>query len=91
MTTLTRREWLTLTSAAGASLALDPGLAFAQQKIITRAIPSSGEAIPVIGLGSSATFSQVARSEDVAALREVLRTLVDQGATVFDTAPRRYR
>jgi aryl-alcohol dehydrogenase-like predicted oxidoreductase len=52
-----------------------------------RAIPSTGERIPVVGLGSSATFSQVARSEDVSALNEVLRTLVDMGGRVFDTAP----
>jgi aryl-alcohol dehydrogenase-like predicted oxidoreductase len=56
-------------------------------QLIMRAIPSSGERIPVVGLGSSATFSQVARSEDVTALREVLRTLVDMGGRVFDTAP----
>ena len=56
-------------------------------QLITRAIPSSGERIPVVGLGSSATFSQVARTEDVTALREVLRTLVAMGGRVFDTAP----
>jgi aryl-alcohol dehydrogenase-like predicted oxidoreductase len=53
----------------------------------TRPVPSSGEQLPVIGLGSSATFSQVARSEDVAALREVITTLVERGGRVFDTAP----
>jgi aryl-alcohol dehydrogenase-like predicted oxidoreductase len=58
-----------------------------QQQVITRAIPSTGEKIPIIGLGSSATFSQVARSEDVSALKEVLRALVANGGTVFDTAP----
>jgi aryl-alcohol dehydrogenase-like predicted oxidoreductase len=56
-------------------------------KLITRAIPSTGEQIPVVGLGSSATFSQVARSEDVTALREVFRALVETGGRVFDTAP----
>jgi aryl-alcohol dehydrogenase-like predicted oxidoreductase len=59
----------------------------AQPRLITRPVPSSGEALPVIGLGSSATFSQVARSEDVAALREVFHTMLERGATVFDTAP----
>ena len=58
-----------------------------QQRVITRAIPSTGEKIPVIGLGSSATFAQVARSEDVSALKEVLKALVENGGTVFDTAP----
>ena len=87
MTTISRRDWLTLTLGAGAAMALERTDLFAQSRLLTRAIPSSGEALPVIGLGSSATFAQVAKQEDVAALRAVLRTLVDQGATVFDTAP----
>jgi len=71
----------------GAALALDPTNLFAQSPLITRAVPSTGELLPAVGLGSSATFSQVARSEDVAGLRDVLKTMVDKGATVFDTAP----
>lgn len=85
-----RRDWLKLTAAAGAAMSLDPRVLRAlqgQQQLITRAIPSSGELLPVIGLGSSATFSSVARSEDVSALKQVLRALVDNGGTVFDTAP----
>jgi aryl-alcohol dehydrogenase-like predicted oxidoreductase len=54
---------------------------------MTRPIPSTGEQLPVIGLGSSATFSQVARQEDVSALKSVLQALLDGGATLFDTAP----
>jgi aryl-alcohol dehydrogenase-like predicted oxidoreductase len=87
MATLTRRDWLTLTLGAGAALAVNPRGLFAQSALITRAVPSSGEMLPVVGLGSSATFSQVARSEDVAALREVMKAFLDRGATVFDTAP----
>jgi aryl-alcohol dehydrogenase-like predicted oxidoreductase len=41
----------------------------------------------VVGLGSSASFSRVARSEDRDALMGVIRTMVDGEATVFDTAP----
>jgi aryl-alcohol dehydrogenase-like predicted oxidoreductase len=84
---LTRRDWLTLTLGATGALALSPADLFGQQQLLTRAIPSSGEMLPVIGLGSSATFSQVARKEDVAALGEVLQALVKGGGTVFDTAP----
>lgn len=87
---ITRRDYLKLSLAAGAALAIDPRLAFADDSalsLITRAIPSSGERIPVVGLGSSATFASVARSEDVAALREVLRAMSEHGGTVFDTAP----
>ncbi|HTV02305.1 MAG TPA: aldo/keto reductase [Luteitalea sp.] len=84
---LTRRDWLSLTLGTGAALSLDRALLFAQQPVITRAVPSSGEKLPIVGLGSSATFSQVARSEDVTALREVLKAFTSQGGTVFDTAP----
>ena len=89
---LSRRDWLRVSLGSGAALALDPSLLRALQaqpplQILTRAIPSSGERIPLVGLGSSATFSQVARGEDVSAIKDVLRTLVEQGGRVFDTAP----
>ena len=95
---VTRREWLGMTLGAGASLAATPGLVRAleghlglgilpQGSLLQRAIPSSGEKLPVIGLGSSATFSSVARGEDYTALREVFTTMVERGARVFDTAP----
>jgi aryl-alcohol dehydrogenase-like predicted oxidoreductase len=90
MSMITRRQYLKLTMAAGAAVALDPRLAWTDDRtlsLLMRPIPSSGELIPVVGLGSSATFAQVARSEDVAALRDVLATLVRQGGSVFDTAP----
>ena len=84
----TRREWLRLTAAAGTALAIHPRLLQAQDApMIMRAVPSSGEELPIIGLGSSATFSRVARSEDVSALRGVLTTLLDNGGSLFDTAP----
>jgi aryl-alcohol dehydrogenase-like predicted oxidoreductase len=85
---VTRREWLGLTLGAGAALTIDPRLLRAlQQPLLKRAIPSSGEEVPLVGLGSSDRFSQVARSEDYSALREVLSALVEQGGSVFDTAP----
>ena len=83
----TRRDCLTYSAAfaAGASL---PRLAAAQPAdVIRHAIPKTGEQIPIIGLGSSATFGQIARSEDVTPLRDVLQTMVDAGGTVIDTAP----
>jgi aryl-alcohol dehydrogenase-like predicted oxidoreductase len=72
---------------AGAAWALDVQELLAQQKLLTRAVPSTGEQLPLVGLGSSATFSQVARADDVKAIGEVLKTLVSGGGTVFDTAP----
>jgi aryl-alcohol dehydrogenase-like predicted oxidoreductase len=86
---LTRREYLKYAAMAGGALALHPSLlkAFESGDLITRAIPSTGEKIPMVGLGSSATFSSVARGEDVSALRDVMSTLLENGGTVFDTAP----
>ena len=84
---LTRRNWLTLTFGAGAAMAIDRLTLLAQQPLLTRPIPSTGERLPLVGLGSSATFAQVARAADVTALAEVFKTLVSQGGTVFDTAP----
>jgi len=87
---ITRRQYLQLTLAAGTSLALAPKLLWAEtvpQALITRAIPSTGERLPVIGLGSAATFAQAAGSADVTRLREVLAALIEHGGMAFDTAP----
>jgi aryl-alcohol dehydrogenase-like predicted oxidoreductase len=85
---ISRREWLQQAMAAGGLLALDPQAVLADPAgLITRTIPGTGERLPIVGLGSSATFAQVARSDDVAALRAVLKQMVDLGGTVFDTAP----
>lgn len=46
-------------------------------KLIQRAIPSTGEMLPVIGFA--------ARPADLAALKEVLKTLFDNGGRVVDT------
>src|SRR5690606_33878180 len=87
---ITRRQYLKLTLATGAALALPHRLGWAASDrpgIITRAIPSTGERVPAIGLGSSATFSQVAGSGDVSALREVMAARIEHGGAIFDTAP----
>jgi len=86
---LNRRQWVGATLGAAGALALHPRLlrALQQGTLIRRAVPSTGEMLPVVGLGSSATFSQLARRDELDALREVIKVMVDRGATVFDTAP----
>jgi aryl-alcohol dehydrogenase-like predicted oxidoreductase len=83
---LTRREYLALTAQAGAALAL-PANVFAQDGVITRPIPKTGEQLPIVGLGSSATFSRIAAAADVETIRSVFSAMLDNGGTVFDTAP----
>lgn len=87
---LTRRTLISHSAILGSALAMSPLAGYAQgadKALIKRAIPSTGEELPVIGLGSSATFSQVASSEDVTALREVMAAMVSSGGSIFDTAP----
>jgi aryl-alcohol dehydrogenase-like predicted oxidoreductase len=55
-------------------------------ELILRAVPSSGELLPAVGLGGANTFSETAGAEDFSAIGEVLRALVDGGGKVFDTA-----
>ena len=85
---LTRRELIRGMAGAGGLLALDPQAVLADPTtLITRAIPRTNERLPIVGLGSSATFARVAGSADITALRAVLGKMVELGGTVFDTAP----
>ena len=86
---VTRREWLGITAGAAATLACQPRdpQVVPSDTLIQRAIPSTGEMVPGVGLGSAATFSQLASAGDVGPLKEVFQALVDGGGTVFDTAP----
>lgn len=86
---LTRRDCLVLTAQSCAAIGLAPRLAAAQSAgaVVTRPIPATGEQIPIIGLGSSATFSDAATEEEIAVIRDVFSAMLEQGGTVFDTAP----
>jgi aryl-alcohol dehydrogenase-like predicted oxidoreductase len=87
-----RRRFLGLAAAGAGGLALTPELLRALQqgggglveqggKLIQRAIPSTGEMLPVVGLG----FSNHAGCADPAALQEVLKTFSANGGRFFDT------
>lgn len=86
----TRRQLLHR-SALLATLAalgpLRPSLAKAAEPLRTRAIPASGEMLPVIGLGTSITHNVSLDDDQMQHLLEVLRVLVDGGAKLIDTAP----
>jgi diketogulonate reductase-like aldo/keto reductase len=55
--------------------------------LLTRKIPSTGEAIPAIGLGTSGPFEVGAGLAERAPLREVLQAFFLGGATLIDTSP----
>jgi diketogulonate reductase-like aldo/keto reductase len=84
-----RREFLATATLAAAGAALAPLAAAGTRDgmLLKRAIPSTGEQIPVIGMGTSDTFEVGDDVDARKALREVLAVFTGAGGTVIDTAP----
>jgi len=55
--------------------------------MLTRAIPSTGEQLPVIGAGTSGSYEVALDSPDYEALKEVARIFFEGGGSVIDTSP----
>ena len=84
---ISRREMLRITAGAGTALALTRMGVLAQSgEPLMRTIPSTGETVPAVGLGSARTFD-VGSASERAPLKEVLRLFHERGGRVFDTAP----
>lgn len=88
---ITRRQFLETSAMATAGFSLcslSSALSAAESRealpLITKPIPSSGEQIPVIGLGTNAY--DVDSPEDLAPLREILELMPQLGGKVVDTA-----
>ena len=82
-----RRQALALAGAAGAS-ALAPSFpASAQTQLLARKIPSSGELLPAIGIGTAIVFDFENDKEKFDLRADVLKTLVAGGGKLVDTAP----
>jgi aryl-alcohol dehydrogenase-like predicted oxidoreductase len=81
---LTRREFA---AAAGAAVLAPPALALAQTdaQLITRAIPTSGERLPVVGLGTASAFD-IADEATKHKAGAVVQALVAKGGSLIDTA-----
>ena len=85
---ITRRTLLRLLGAAAmARGAMSTNSAEAQPRMTTRRIPSTGEEIPVIGVGTWQTFDVDSSPAARAPLRDVLREFVALGGRVVDSSP----
>jgi diketogulonate reductase-like aldo/keto reductase len=83
-----RRTAVRLIAAAIAAALTPSGLTASEaHKMTMRKVPSSGEELPVIGMGSSDTFDVGDDSASRRGLRGVLQSLVDGGGRVIDTSP----
>ncbi|MEF9978093.1 MAG: aldo/keto reductase [Thermomonas sp.] len=55
--------------------------------MIARPIPSTGEMLPAIGVGTSGSYEVPLESAEFSALKDVLKVFFDGGGTVIDTSP----
>ena len=89
---VSRRRWLRLAAATAASPAFWPvpiraAAAPAAGALLTRRIPSTGEAMPVIGLGSWITFNVGKDGAARDACAEVVRAFFAEGGRMIDSSP----
>jgi len=76
--------------ALGLSVAATTPFSAAQSAaapVLARAIPRSGEKLPIIGLGTAIIFDIGNDAEKRAERSKVIHTLLDGGASMIDTAP----
>ncbi|GEP01322.1 aldo/keto reductase [Methylobacterium haplocladii] len=86
---LSRRSLIV--SAAGAGLVplvrVPAHAASGETDLLMRAIPSSGERLPAIGIGTSRRYEVEPTPDKIAPLREAVERFVSLGGRVIDTAP----
>ncbi len=83
--TLTRRDLI----AAASALGLAPSLVLGQDNdaMMTRKIPSSGEALPVVGLGTYQVFDVESTAAEIELRRKIVELLTSSGGSLLDTSP----
>lgn len=84
---ITRRQVIQLGASATALSAVSGLTAATSPDTILRPIPSSGETIPAIGMGTSRTFDAGADAETVASLSHVMDAFFAGGGSVIDSSP----
>src|SRR5207237_1068373 len=88
--TISRRRAAKLIGAPTASAVLPIGTSriyAADESRLMRSVPSTGEKLPVIGLGSAVTFDVRPGSPQLKPLGEVLAVFVKHGGKVIDSSP----
>jgi aryl-alcohol dehydrogenase-like predicted oxidoreductase len=87
MNLINRRMFLYSGCVLAAGAFLPPWLWAGPRLLIRKAIPASGEQLPVIGMGSSRTFDVGDNAAARAQLAPVLQAFFDQGGALIDSSP----
>ncbi len=79
-----RRQVLSATAA----LSLSPLIGIAEERMmISRTIPSSGETLPVVGLGTYNVFDVASTPAAIASSQGIVDLLLGEGGSLIDTSP----
>jgi len=85
---LTRRELIKAGIGAGVSMCLPYRTLWAQTApLIQRKIPSSGETLPIIGVGTARRYEEIKTDAEKVPLRDTLRQFKALGGKVIDSSP----
>jgi len=83
-----RREFLKAGLAAGVALLLPPRETLGQSTpLLQKKIPSSGEMIPIIGLGTARRYEEITTAAEKVPLRETILNFKEVGLRVIDSSP----
>ena len=84
---LTRRRFLAAMAAAGLSCRMPALMAAPKGDVMMNPIPSSGERLPAVGMGTWRTFNVGGDQYLINQRTEVLKTFFDLGGTLVDSSP----
>jgi diketogulonate reductase-like aldo/keto reductase len=87
MKNITRRQSIKTLGMAAMTPLASSWLPAQDAKPLRRSIPSTGELMPVVGLGTWQTFDVSDSDEQRAPLKEVLKNLIAKGGSVVDSSP----
>ena len=85
---ISRRTAIKAGLGLGASMLFHPKNLLAQpQPLLLKKIPSTGESIPIIGLGTARRYEEIKTDLEKAPLRETIRQFQRLGGKVIDSSP----
>jgi aryl-alcohol dehydrogenase-like predicted oxidoreductase len=84
---LSRRQAMGLLAGAGLAATIGPRAGRAEPLWIKRPIPSTGEELPVVGLGTWQAFDVGSSAAELEPRRQVLARFAERGAKVIDSSP----
>jgi len=82
-----RRTILKILGASGLAPPMGLQAVDIKNNMARRIIPSTGELLPVIGLGTSRVFDTVLNERSLNPRKEIVKALLDHGGSLIDTSP----